>query len=225
MRLFSIALVAALSLASRTASAQSTNDWLVLPGVRVGPITRATTRADLVGIFGPQNVADQDIALSDAGPEPGTLVYKERPGDSIAIPWGRDKPAQRIQFLVLCPPELHDSRKPCRWHTRENIRFGTTLKELERLNGRPFTVLGFAWDYEGTVTSWNGGVLEKRLNVPCGGLGIRVNGPLGDHPDPTAVALMKQLSGDKPFSSSDKAMQKLNPQVTWMNVRFESCAR
>ena len=39
------------------------------------------------------------------------------------------------------------------------MTLGTRLGRLTQLNGRPFTLSGFGWDYAGTVISWNGGRL------------------------------------------------------------------
>jgi len=40
------------------------------------------------------------------------------------------------------------------------VRIGTSLRDLERLNGGPFTFYGFEWDFGGLVADWKGGKLE-----------------------------------------------------------------
>jgi len=42
-----------------------------------------------------------------------------------------------------------------------------TLAEMERINGRPFGLAGFAWDYGGRVTAWRGGALSRPLPGSC----------------------------------------------------------
>lgn len=45
---------------------------------------------------------------------------------------------------------------------------GTSLKELQRLNGKPFRLFGFSWDYGGLVESWQKGRLvglESKISL------------------------------------------------------------
>ncbi len=48
------------------------NDWVIVPGKRVGPITAKTIHADLVRVFGAKNVVDEEVVAGDAGAEAGT---------------------------------------------------------------------------------------------------------------------------------------------------------
>ena len=71
MRLGTAIAVGALLMGS--AAAQK-NDFLIVPGQRVGPITAATTRADLDTLFGKENVQDGNFDSSDV-PEAATVVF------------------------------------------------------------------------------------------------------------------------------------------------------
>jgi hypothetical protein len=97
------------------------------------------------------------------------------------------------------------------WKTDDGIRLGTTLKELEQLNGRPFTLAGFGWDYSGTVYGWNGGELGARLERPG-----RVLLRLAPQPNADDGAVL----GEGGFPSNDPAMQALNPTVYDIIVEF-----
>jgi hypothetical protein len=207
--------------------AETANDWFIVPGVRVGPITPGTTRSDLVRMFGAKNVVDDDVEVSDARPEPGTILFRERPEDSIAILWVEGEAGRQISSLIFCISQLPNVQiqKTCHWHTQNRITFGTTLKQLERMNGKPFHLLGFAWDYGGTMMSWDSGALEKSLTHSCGGLRLRANPDFGDKPSPAQIALMDQVSGDRSFSSAHPTMQSLNPKVDWISMGFAGCER
>ena len=47
-----------------------------------------------------------------------------------------------------------------KWSTSTGVDIGTTLAELNKLNGKPVSFYGFGWDYSGAV-DWNGGKLAK----------------------------------------------------------------
>lgn len=47
------------------------------------------------------------------------------------------------------------------WKTKEGITIGTTMKDLEVFNKKPFAFFGFEWDYSGAI-DWKNGDLAKR---------------------------------------------------------------
>lgn len=193
------------------------NDWLIVPGSRVGPITAATNHADLIELFGADNVVEEEVTISDGGPEPGTVIFKNRPYDSLSIVWS---PEHKISTIVACFVQWPEP-KDCHWHTREGITFGTALKALERLNGGAFQLAGFAFDGSGAVTSWEGGHLAPLKAASCGQVYVRLEA----HPqNPPQKLLYEQLSGDRPFLSSIPGMQALNPRVDWLQQSFADCA-
>ncbi len=207
--------IALLSL-SNAAKAAAVNDWLIVPGKRAGPIVPKTTRADLISLFGAKNVEEGDVTVGDEV-GPGTIVMKDQPEVSFSIFWNDDEPEPHIAAIHFC---LVAATSRCRWHTEENITFGTALQSLEKLNGGKFKLLGFAWDFEGTVVSWNSGRLEKFSNG-CLGLALV---PRPDEPIPEGKRdFFDQLSGDKEFWSSEPGMQALNPVVFRMSISFANC--
>src|ERR1035438_8018997 len=104
----------------------------------------------------------------------------------------------------------------CQWHTSDGITFGTTLQRLEQLNGRPFVLAGFGWDYSGTVLNWNSGGLNNKLQSK-GRLLLRLDSQ-------SLVSLTKEqiasVMGDKDIPSSFPVMQKLNPRIYAMDFEF-----
>jgi hypothetical protein len=205
--------------------AADTNDWLVVPGKRVGPVTSKTTRADLIRFFGAKEVQDDYVpGGGDADPRPGTWVNRDHADESLALQWNDDTPESHISVVAVCPSDTgEESIGSCRWHTLEGISLGTSLKTLEKLNGRMFKLLGMDWDYGGLVTSWGGGLLEH-IEAKCGELSLQMDEPPGQPSDERAE-LLDQISGDKEFSSSHSAMQRLNPRVSTMSVSFEKCGK
>jgi hypothetical protein len=112
------------ALLAASASAQR-NDWLIVPGQRVGPVTRATTRAELDSLFGRDNVHDGRFEGGDV-PEAATVVMSSDSSAALAITWEREHPAT----IHIC---FETQSGPCRWRTASGIRIGLPIRELENL--------------------------------------------------------------------------------------------
>jgi hypothetical protein len=186
------------------------HDWVVVPGERVGPVRISTTKSELIALFGAEVVKDGEINVGEGDMHPGTLVYPDDPSQRLAILWEQGK-SKRIDVCY----GLRDG--VCRWKTPQGVSIGTELKEIEKLNARPFKLAGFAWDYEGTIVSWEDGKLSRLFK--SGELYLRLHParPGGNSP-PEA----EQVRGDRFFFSSHPAMRKLNPTVYQMIVILPS---
>ena len=215
------ALLPALLLCAAVCTAQtapSSNDWLVVPGQRVGPVSAMTVRANLPGIFVANEIEDDEIELDEGQVFPATLIAKKVPSEALAIIWSGKGPGAHPKQIFLCRGLR---RGACRWHTSAGISEGTRLDELEKLNGKSFTISGFGANYGGNVQSWDGGSLES---LECGGrLTLTLDGER-QRGGPLAVELTADerhsITGDKPVPSSAPAMRKVNPAVTEMVFYF-----
>ena len=81
-------IIAMIAVLVGSAAAQK-NDWLIVPGQRVGPITAATTRAELDTLFGKDNVRDGSLGNSDV-PEAATIVFGNDTSAALAVTWDRE---------------------------------------------------------------------------------------------------------------------------------------
>jgi hypothetical protein len=148
------------------------------------------------------------------------------PETTLTVFWGKYEGKGSHPAATAHPNSIHlcygngNVPKACKWHLANSISFGTSLRELERLNGRPFQLAGFEWDYSGTVTDWNDGHLQETLNS-CGQVLIRLQ-PRYTPKGWTAQQqkLYQQVMGDDNFASSNPAMQQLNPVVYSITVKL-----
>jgi hypothetical protein len=199
-------LLTAVALATILACTSQKHDWIVEPGVRVGPINASSSLEDLRKAFGNSVVAEKEIDLGEGVTEPGTVIYETVPSKRLAVLWKDKKPSK----VIICYQWLQGD---CLWRTTSGIGFKTSLKDLERLNGRPFKLLGFGWDRSGTVFSFEGGNLAGLIK---GGLLLELNpDDAGTNSDEYQTVL-----GEGEFLSSLAAMQKLNPTVNSMELEF-----
>jgi hypothetical protein len=179
--------------------------WQIGP-TDTGAISRRSSAANLRRSFGAQSVEQTRIELGEGETSPGTVLY---PGDSLRrleIIW-RDTVAQQEPARIIL------RGRQSQWRVARGISLGTSLKDLEQLNGRPFTLAGFGWDYAGVLISWNGGSLDSAL------AGVKLY--LDPGPAQSESAPYSQVLGDKEYSSSLPAMQQLNPRVAQIFVDFE----
>ena len=175
------------------------DNTLVIPGESVGPITAKFKRADLVKAFGAVNVKDAKIQLGEGETTPGVVVFPKDSKRRLEITWVKSKRVGDIRF----------TGQSSLWHTADGITLGTTLAQLQKLNGGPFKFSGFGWDYGGVILSWDGGKLEKSLKNVWLTL------------DPSAEATDYQgVVGDESFLSSDVLKKSLPISVGQVRVEL-----
>jgi len=165
--------------------------------------TPQTSAANLIELFGEANVTTEQIYLGEGSYEEGTVLFKNSDEEKVEILW-KDPRSKQFPRIVMI------RGKASRWRTTRRLTLGLDLLTVEKLNRRPFRLLGFAWDYEGSVLSWSGGSLEVQGADSCT-VGARLR------PEEQVIDGMrlyyKQVAGDREFSSGHPAMQALNPRV------------
>ena len=206
--------VIALSALLVGSAAAQKNDWLIVPGQRVGPITASTTRADLDTLFGKDNVRDGSLDSNEV-PEAATVVFGNDTSAALAITWDREQ----ASAIRIC---FGTQTGPCRWRTASGIRVGLPLMELQKLNEKSFQLMGFGFEGQGAVTSWRHGLLEEDP-AACGHLIVRLSPAAeveGRSMSKQESSSLKQMQGDKPYSSSTLSLLDLNPVVSALELQF-----
>lgn len=191
-------------------------DWLVVPGERVGVITASSSEKDLFRLLGEENVHVRDtIFLAEGDFMIGTIVYKNTP-DEVQIIWKDTVAFANPDWVSVGSWEVDKIEAgKTHWKTIHGVKLGTTLKELEIINGKPFSFYGFGWDLGGGASNWNGGDLMTKDGLVY--FNVQFNYDFLDNQKQTFA---DQLMGDSEFLSSLPAAQKLNPYVSMMSIRF-----
>jgi hypothetical protein len=187
------------------------DDSLILPGERVGMLTATASAADLIAAYGVENVRDEPYPLGEGESEPGTVIFPDDPARRLVILWSNlEKKARPLAARI--------DGAGSQWKTAEGVSVGSALKTVEQLNGKPFLLYGFGWDYGGQLVDSNGGALKDLPHEDPEG-GFRGGDLLLTfQPDPTADA--SEVLGDGTFSSDHPAMQALDPKVSVIVVNF-----
>jgi hypothetical protein len=182
------------------------SEWQLSSKGTAGPLTIGSSEADLRQRYGAAAVDSTRIQIGEGETMAGTVLYPRDSLQRVEVIWqdsvGRQRPSRVI---------LRGNRS--RWQVGPGISLGTSLGELERLNGRPFTLAGFGWDYAGVVTDWKGGALDSAL------AGVKLY--LDPGPEQYESPAYSQVLGDRDYSSSLPPMQQLSPKVTQIFVEFE----
>jgi hypothetical protein len=175
-------------------------DTLIIPGERVGPITKNTSRQELTKLFGASRLQDKTIFGPEGmGKFPATRVNlgQER---SFTVVWADEKRTR--------PATIRDFGSA--WKTPQGIGVGTSLAELRKQLGE-FKLYGLAWDYSGTILLEN-----TKLSNYKGKLNLQVA------PAPDAAKKFPRqyqaVMGDGTFSSSNPNWQPLGIRVQQMTV-------
>ena len=221
---------ACLCLCAMGLAAQS-HDWMIVPGERVGPITRDSTLDSLEKDFGPENVHSE--VVNSGYTIASAVVYLVSPSRALSVVWDSRAEGAHPARIVVCyrdpsldqaiamerqmpeifPPRAHpwDVAKACEWKTKEGITVGATLQELEHLNGRPFIIMGFGWAQGGKVVSWNGRLLEA-IQTP--GLDLQLTEGRSTLED------RRKVSAYVSYSSDNSLMRAVAPKVSFMTIGF-----
>ncbi len=165
------------------------------------PFKADTSHRSLSQSFGTY-AAYGDIQVPEEGTIKGTVLFPEVPRRRVEIVWA-DRHTKTRPYSVTFGPA---------YRTQEGVAVGLTLADLEKINGGPFTLAGFDWDYGGTVTDWKGGKLATQPNR-CR---LIVRFKIGDLPAGAA-----DVSGDRDFSSDDPAMRAAKPTVSQIAIQFD----
>lgn len=106
--------------------------------------TLETARARL----GPANVVARAIHAGEGEMSQGWVLFPDDP--------------ERLVDVFLDQAGTHPIRlrvigERSAWRRSDGVRLGLTSMQLQAMNGRPFELTGFHWDYAGTIVDWRGG--------------------------------------------------------------------
>jgi hypothetical protein len=171
-----------------------------------GPFGRDATHAKLASKYGAGNIVAEDDGDADAEV---TVLFPNDPERRIKIQW-KDQKARRNPGHITIAGRSS-------WSVA-GVAIGTSLIELERLNGGPFKLNYFEGDYGGAITDW----LRGRFQVPLSG-GCVLGAFVGIDerlPDAVSKALDEEVTQDRSLLSSGTGLRAAKPVVSQMILSF-----
>ena len=166
-------------------------DRKIIPNESVGLITSSTTKSALNKLYDKGNIRETIK---------GTEVIFDNTADNITIEWNDGN---------LTPKIIRIKNPNSNWKTKEGVGIGSTIKEVEKANGKPFTIYGYEIDayLAGTVKNWNSGNLQG-LNLQ---FKITKEIPL---------EVYMEIMGDRGILSNNPLLEKAGLQVENITVEF-----
>ena len=193
MRKLFVALLG-LTLGITNADVPTAADNTAVPGKRVGAITAYSSLATLKALYGSANVQSCKVPGAEGETLDGAklLTGTDR---ALEIIWVPEAVERRIEAVRLIGKA---------WTLDNGVRLGLTIEETEKINGKPFKVSGFGWDYGG-YASFTDGLLGK-------GVSVRFS--------PTEAEYSGSISGEKQIPSSDTTLRAAHPLVAELTITF-----
>lgn len=170
-----------------------------------GPFAKEASHASLVEAFGPENAVMQQVAGAEGETTMATVLFPNDPKRRLEVFW-TDEAAHSGPTIVI-------GREAKAWSFGE-IAIGTKMAEIEAMNGGPFKLFGFDWDYGGRSSDWQGGKLSKPLEGGC-----RVSFGFS-YPENADDQFVSKVVGDSEFSSDNPNMRKIEPFVTEIMITY-----
>ena len=158
-----------------------------------------TSHERLVTAFGKDNVA----MIDEPGNTPRSAIFPNDPKRRLVVLWstagGVRQFANPFSFMFI---------QPSQWIAPKGVRIGTTLEQLEKLNGEPIQVAGFGGMQDGEVS------LLGKLPGGCEVVGsVRPTVKLPKRE-------MAKISGSDHFPSNHPVMRQAKPRMVEVQIVY-----
>ena len=162
-----------------------------------GQFGKNATHADLVKVYGANNVSFGEVTRAEGEKVKATIVFGRDPTRRIEVEWYDEKKRRNPSVITVF-------KEGNQWTGPLGIRNGMTIQEIEKRAGKPFKINGFEFDVAGAMHI-EGTKLEK-LPGGC---------KLGGHFDIEGglPQELKRFIGEVEIDSNDPDLLKLNPKL------------
>lgn len=169
-----------------------------------GPFAKDTDHARLVAAFGQANVTRETVYGPEGIESKASVIFSKDPARRLVVTWWDEKARKRPAHLDI---EGTD------WSGPQGLKAGTALAAVEEMNGKPFSLYGFEWDYGGTVADWNGGSLSR---LP-GGCRLNI---VFEADEGASETVQNKVAGDSKFTSDSAAMKAAKPRIRSLSFGY-----
>ena len=170
-----------------------------------GPFARDTSHTKLAAEFGARNVTFKDVTTPGNILMKATVIFDDDPTRRVTVFWSNPKARAQPSAILVEAPSV--------WSGPGGIRNGLPLKEMEKLNGGGFSMVGFGGVNGGVVSDLKG--VFAAVPGDCT-LKIRFEPGIAN-PLP---AIFASITGDRTVSSTNLLLRRARPQVIAWSVNY-----
>src|SRR5580704_14903751 len=153
-----------------------------------GAFAKNSGHLRLAQSYGVHNVEFTEVSGDDGSTLMASVLYPSDPKRRLEVLWDDDTERSGTRMIVI------DGQST--WMAQKGLRLGLSIAALEKLNGKPFKLMGFEKGGMAIVSDWNGGALG--LFTDGCRLGVQFK------PDPKAPeGALGAAGSDKEFASND----------------------
>lgn len=163
-------------------------DNTIVLGRRVGLIKPSMTATDIERAYGKKNFKMEQLPGAEGETIAGAKLF-EGTERELEIVWDPEKEKTKVVFDIRIIGKA--------WKFENGLKSGMTVEEVEKINGKPFQIAGFSWDYGG-YANFKSGKLDAKVSIRF---------------SPSSDEVPDYLQGDKQLSSSDKKLRAVKPLV------------
>ena len=166
-----------------------------------GVFTKDATHLKLAVKYDSRNIVFGEVDGPDGAKIKASILFPNDPRRRLEVIWNNDAARTDLSLVVI--------NGQSQWSAPKGVKLGGQLAALERINGRPFKLSGFAADGTASVVGWEGGALTS---LPGG---CKIGIKLAANASATAG-----LSGDKELRSNDPALKAAKPAIAEILIGY-----
>lgn len=163
-----------------------------------------SSEALLKKTYGADNVVTGTVPGAEGEDMLATTVFPNDPDKTMVFGWQDDDKREGLGFVDL-PPSIDGPH---------GVHVGMSVAEILAINGQPFTIGGFWWDYGG-YAQIEKGALANADDATCF-LSLRFS-PAEDYPQDLDVS---SVSGEVTIPADAPLLAKLDTRVTEVSVSY-----
>ena len=168
-----------------------------------GPFAADSSEARLIEAFGKENVVTGEVPGPEGSTVLATTIFPNDEAKRIEVGWWDEENLSQLAYFTV----------PSADTSPQGVKTGMTVKEVESLNGAPFEMQGFWWDYGG-YANFTGG----KLGATDEGCMVSVRfAPAGEYPNDLNV---DAISGEVQVPSSEPLLEQLDVRVETLSVSY-----
>jgi hypothetical protein len=170
-----------------------------------GVFSQDTTLAAIEAEFGVGNVMTGEVPGPEGTTMIATTIYPDDPDRTMQVRWWNEANTADIAGVTLAPGDTGPG----------GVKVGMPIEEVQRINGEPFELFGFYWDYSGFAAIESGALSD----LPGG---CKLNLRFAPTAEDLSQDEMNAIAGDSQYPSDLPEMLAAKVVVREVNLTYPS---